>query len=180
VSPYRETPEPQTPCPRCDVELASRAIADVRVDECSRCAGVFVPATLMPRIIDALDLAPEVIAQFRQGEVIDFSGGPMYVKCPRCKGVMNRRLFAHGSRVIVDVCRGHGVWFDDAELRAVADFVIAGGMERARRHEAAEKRKLAARVRGAVTIEHRETVTGLTEPWSFWSMVVGALFPGRR
>ena len=180
MNPYRETPEPEHPCPRCGVELAPRAIADVRVDECSKCAGVFVPAALMPRLTDALDLANEVIAAFPEGEIVDFHGGRMYVKCPRCKGVMNRQLFAPGARVIVDVCRGHGVWFDDAELRAVADFVAAGGMERARRVAAAEKRALSEQVRAMGRTERRDTLTGLTDEWSFWSLVVESFRPGRR
>ena len=173
-------PEPERPCPRCAIGLVTRAIADVRVDECPRCAGVFVPASLMPRLTDALDLANEVIAAFPEGEVVDFPAGRMYVKCPRCHNVMNRQLFAPGARVIVDVCRGHGVWFDDAELRAVADFVAAGGMEHARRIEAAERRALAEKVRKMGEAERRDTLTGLTDQWSFWSMVIETFRPGRR
>jgi Zn-finger nucleic acid-binding protein len=133
VNPYREASEPDLTCPRCGLALTSRALADARIDECSRCAGVFVPARLVARVTDALDLAPEVIAQFPHGRPLADRGGPMYVKCPRCKNVMNRRLFADGARVVVDECRGHGIWFDEAELRAVAEFVAAGGLERTAR-----------------------------------------------
>jgi Zn-finger nucleic acid-binding protein len=169
VNPYREASAPDLTCPRCGVGLTSRAIADARVDECSRCAGVFVPSLLMPRVTDALDLAPEVIAQFPEGTPVPHPGGPMYVKCPRCRSVMNRRLFAPGARVVVDECRGHGVWFDDAELRAVADFVADGGMERARKAEAAER----ARRPGAIKVT--ATASGLTDEWSFWSLLLEAI-----
>jgi len=165
VDPYRDAPAPALVCPRCGVGLTLRAVADAKVDECTRCGGVFVPSKVMPRVTDAFDLAPEVIAQFPEGVTVAHPGGPMYVRCPRCKSVMNRRLFAPGAKVIVDECRGHGVWFDEAELRAVAEFVAAGGMERSRRVQAIERLK----------IKHAHTATGLTDEWTFWSMLLEVL-----
>ncbi len=132
MDPYRAAPALIAPCPRCgDVDLSSRAVADARIDECARCRGVFVSSGLMPRFLDALDLGGAVLDAFPPGQPVAHPGGPMYVKCPRCRIVMNRRLFATGSRVIVDVCRPHGIWFDDAELHAIAAFAAGGGMARA-------------------------------------------------
>jgi Zn-finger nucleic acid-binding protein len=141
VNPYREAQGPDVTCPRCELGLSSRLVGDARIDECSRCHGVFVPAALMPRLLDGLDLGGEVIATFPAGTPVAHPGGPMYVKCPRCRSVMNRKLFATGAKVVVDVCRADGIWFDDAELRAVAEFAARGGMERAARLEQEEQRK---------------------------------------
>jgi Zn-finger nucleic acid-binding protein len=146
-------------------------VADARVEECTRCGGVFVPATVMPRLTDALDLASEVIATFPEGETVAHPGGPLYVKCPRCRSLMNRKLFADGAKVIVDICPGHGVWFDDAELRAVADFVAGGGMERAKRAEAEERARTRTRRSGAVETSIA-TVT--------WSVLIEKLDPRKR
>jgi Zn-finger nucleic acid-binding protein len=150
VVPYREPSAPKAPCPRCGVELSTRLVLDARVDECTRCGGVFVPAALMPRFTDALDLASEVIATFPEGETVAHPGGPLYVKCPRCHNVMNRKLFADGAKVIIDECVGHGVWFDDAELRAVAEFVAGGGMERVKRAEAEDRERTRRRANGVI------------------------------
>jgi Zn-finger nucleic acid-binding protein len=76
----------------------------------------------------------------------------LYIKCPVCKAVMNRKLFAAGSGVIVDVCRAHGTFFDIGELPRVIEYVQQGGLEKAekkeiaRMHEQAksEQRKAAA------------------------------------
>jgi hypothetical protein len=49
--------------------------------------------------------------------------------------------------VIIDVCKGDGVWFEQGELRLVMSFIDSGGLERARSHEAqrlAEERRLQA------------------------------------
>jgi len=48
---------------------------------------------------------------------------------------MNRMNFARCSGVIVDVCRGHGTWFDASELRGIVEFIRAGGLELSRQKE---------------------------------------------
>jgi Zn-finger nucleic acid-binding protein len=41
---------------------------------------------------------------------------------------MARNNFGKKSRVIVDICRRHGVWFDAGELPRVLAFVRSGGL----------------------------------------------------
>jgi len=48
---------------------------------------------------------------------------------------MNRINFARCSRVIVDVCKGHGTWFDAQELSAIVQFIRGGGLEVSRQKE---------------------------------------------
>jgi len=58
-----------------------------------------------------------------------------YAPCPQCGQLMNRINFARCSGVIVDVCKGHGTWFDVQELSAIVQFIRGGGLEVARRKE---------------------------------------------
>jgi Zn-finger nucleic acid-binding protein len=51
---------------------------------------------------------------------------------------MNRINFAHCSGVIVDVCKGHGTWFDRDELSKIVQFIRSGGLEMARQKEKME------------------------------------------
>ena len=51
---------------------------------------------------------------------------------------MNRIQFANCSRVIVDVCKKHGTWFDRDELRRIVEFIRTGGLLTAREREIAE------------------------------------------
>jgi len=69
----------------------------------------------------------------------------MYLPCPVCHVVMNRRLFATGTGVIIDVCRAHGTFFDAGELPLVIEFVMNGGLERAERKEIERLREAARR-----------------------------------
>ena len=49
--------------------------------------------------------------------------------------MMNRKLFAGGSGVIIDVCRVHGAFFDVGELPKIIAFVMNGGLEQAQKKE---------------------------------------------
>lgn len=51
---------------------------------------------------------------------------------------MNRLNFAKCSGVIVDVCKGHGTWFDRDELSAIVQFIRGGGLEVSRQKEKKE------------------------------------------
>ncbi len=41
---------------------------------------------------------------------------------------MIRQNFGHTSRVVVDVCKPHGIWFDADKLTCILDWVRSGGL----------------------------------------------------
>ena len=61
-----------------------------------------------------------------------------YVPCPECSQLMNRINFARCSGVIVDICKGHGTWFDRDELSRIVEFIRGGGLEASRQRDKAE------------------------------------------
>ena len=78
---------------------------------------------------------------------------------------MNRINFARCSGVIVDVCKGHGTWFDCDELSRIIEFIRGGGLEASRNKEKAaieeERRRL--REEQLTANIHRATGLGVTE-----------------
>ncbi len=80
-----------------------------------------------------------------RGEVSE-GGKVRYAPCPQCAQLMNRINFARCSGVIVDICKGHGSWFDRDELTRIVEFIRAGGLDAARAKEKAaieeERRQL--------------------------------------
>jgi len=60
------------------------------------------------------------------------------VPCPQCGQLMNRINFARCSGVVVDICKGHGTWFDRDELSAIVQFIRGGGLEVSRQKDKAE------------------------------------------
>lgn len=135
-------------CPRCDQKLAPRLVGDVVIDECMTCRGLFVDQVAVKRIVaDRQQARAEALLgalpKLEHHAAVPRTGEKMYIKCPMCRVVMNRRLFAMGTGIIVDVCRTHGTFFDAGELPKVIEFVMNGGLEQAQKREIERMREAA-------------------------------------
>jgi Zn-finger nucleic acid-binding protein len=131
------------PCPRCGDPLRAKLVGDVLVDECEKCLGLFLDHIAIRRVIEdrRQARAEALLGALPRVEVHATKPGErMYVKCPSCRTIMNRKLFATGTGVIVDVCRTHGTFFDAGELPAIIEFVMRGGLEQAERKELERER----------------------------------------
>ncbi|HEY0375818.1 MAG TPA: zf-TFIIB domain-containing protein [Pyrinomonadaceae bacterium] len=135
-------------CPRCRVPLEPVAVGSASLEECTRCDGLWVDVASFERIVNereeraAVLGTPSLLPKPAAGE----SERVRYVPCPACGELMNRVNFARCSGVVVDVCKGHGTWFDRDELRQIVEFIQGGGLsvsrERERREFEAERQKL--------------------------------------
>ncbi|HVR74107.1 MAG TPA: zf-TFIIB domain-containing protein [Planctomycetota bacterium] len=125
-------------CPRCAGHLALIEIPSGHYTECTACGGIWLDATSFERIVEKRDttsLAPFI--SFASGKE-DVEVPPQVVKylsCPTCGTLMHRKNFGCGSGILIDWCKGHGFWFDTQELEKVLQFISAGGLDRARKHE---------------------------------------------
>lgn len=121
--------------------MGALTVGKTIVCECPKCEGLWVDVASF-----------EQICAEREGEAPAVSLGPAsssptapvndlrlenirYIKCPECGTLMNRVNFAHCSGVVVDVCQGHGSWFDRDELRRIIEFIRRGGLIIARTRE---------------------------------------------
>jgi Zn-finger nucleic acid-binding protein len=144
-----EHPHDDRACPRCTTALHARRAGDVVIDECHTCLGVFLDHAAIKRVVvdRAQSRAEALLGSLPRVEVcaIPTAGQKMYLKCPVCSAVMNRKLFATGSGVIIDVCRIHGTFFDAGELPLIIDFVMNGGLDHAQKHDIDRMREAAKR-----------------------------------
>src|SRR5205809_453798 len=129
---YRNDPRPL--CPRCEGQLDAEQHEGMPFEACRQCGGVFIPPETLNRVSAAKDTPLSLCAAIPDRPFVRETA-VRYLACPTCTKVMNRRVFARVSGVIIDVCREHGAWFDAGELQAVIDFVVQGGLEKARRRE---------------------------------------------
>jgi len=111
--------------------------------ECEKCAGLWIEPAAFEKICADREQQSAVlgVASPVPAHHVSISDQPItvsYVPCPQCGQLMNRINFAHCSGVIVDVCKGHGTWFDRDELREIVDFIRGGGFEVSRRKEKME------------------------------------------
>jgi Zn-finger nucleic acid-binding protein len=141
AAPSEPTDLPALKCPRCRIEMQSLKIGVTQVRECAQCEGLWVDVTSFEKIcadreqqaavLGAASLAPAHAVRATPSKI-------NYVPCPECGQLMNRVNFAKCSGVIVDVCKGHGTWFDSDELSQIVEFVRGGGLETSRAREKAE------------------------------------------
>lgn len=117
--------------------MSSVRIGSQEMRECEKCAGLWLEVAAFEKIcadreqqaavLGGASPLPEHMQQAEQRI--------RYVPCPQCGQLMNRVNFAKCSGVIVDVCKGHGTWFDAQELSAIVQFIRDGGLEVARQKE---------------------------------------------
>jgi Zn-finger nucleic acid-binding protein len=159
-------------CPRCQIRLEPVELgAAASLEECPRCDGLWVEAEAFERICADREQQSAVLGAAShwpsQSAGVDATvgGAVRYVPCPQCGQLMNRLNFARCSGVIIDLCKGHGTWFDREELRRIVEFIRAGGLETSRTKEkeymAEERRRLKEDQFAASA--HADLMTGMTE-----------------
>lgn len=117
-------------CPRCAAPLHRRPVEDLELEECAACHGVFVDHAAIELVLAdrAAGRARALLAVLPGARRMKppATSERMYLPCPICKVVMNRRLFAMHTGIIVDVCRMHGTFFDGGELPQILELVATG------------------------------------------------------
>lgn len=126
-----DSPVPDfSPCPRCKSipsKLARRQITpECATLECRICGGVLVDPHSWSFMMDALEAGDESVF----ASIGAWSGKPLPLEemlamlaCPGCKREMDRMAFAGRSKVSIDVCSIHGLWFDGGELANVLEVI---------------------------------------------------------
>ena len=117
--------------------MQALTIGSTTVRECEHCSGLWVDVPSFEQICADREQQAAVLGAASpapQG-AINESGKVRYAPCPQCAQLMNRINFARCSGVIVDICKGHGTWFDRDELTRIVEFIRAGGLDSARAKE---------------------------------------------
>ena len=130
-------------CPRCRIDMSAITIGTTAMRECERCGGIWLEVSTFEKICADREKQSAVLgaalpAPARQLMATDESEQISYAPCPQCGQLMNRINFARCSGVIVDVCKGHGTWFDRDELSGIIQFIRSGGFEVSRQREKRE------------------------------------------
>jgi Zn-finger nucleic acid-binding protein len=131
------------PCPGCKTDMRVVRVGTTVLRECPSCASNWVDAETFTTMCANREQrgAVAAIVGSTAGDVSPIPGGAVrYLPCPLCKKLMNRTNFGHRSGVIIDVCKGHGAWFEPSELKNVLAFIDSGKFEKARADE--EQRKV--------------------------------------
>ncbi len=129
-------------CPRCQASMREQGVAGFTVLGCDQCQGMFIPHDTFQMMQDSSERVVEATGAVERAHV-DTKAKISYVRCPVCKQLMNRKNFAQVSGVIIDVCMGHGLWFDSGEMEKIMDFIGQGGLKKAREADLEKEKELA-------------------------------------
>jgi Zn-finger nucleic acid-binding protein len=108
-------------CPRCaGTYLSSWKQAGNTLHACGGCGGIWLAHGIYARAVHEGDQQlvafAEVASKNQRARVADTGE---QAPCPEC-GVLMQRMCIQDIGIWLDICSGHGVWFDCEELRQVA------------------------------------------------------------
>ena len=108
--------------------------------ECEQCAGLWVEVAAFEKICADREEQSAVLGTASPAPTRPSADMEKvrYAPCPQCGQLMNRINFARCSGVVVDICKGHGTWFDRDELSGIVQFIRGGGLEVSRQKEKRE------------------------------------------
>ena len=156
---------PPRQCPRCAVEMKAIKLGTTPIRECERCAGLWVDVPAFEKICADREQQAAVLgaASPAPTKPVGETDKVRYVPCPECKQLMNRINFARCSGVVVDICKGHGTWFDREELSRIVEFIRGGGLDAARAKEKAALEEQRRELEAATRAGARVSLIGVAE-----------------
>lgn len=137
----------ESSCPDCETALHLVDVGDHRVQECVECGGLLVDNDTLRRLTELREAEAGVAMPGTTQKQKLEAGSMKYRGCPTCTKIMTPRNFGRRSGIIVDVCKEHGVWFDEDELTHVLEFIASGGLREKRMLEIEEAKNELSRKR---------------------------------
>ena len=126
-------------CPDCKDPLLIVEFESVELDICVNSKGVWFDSEELRQLFTILEL-PDGVRNLEERLVrMERAKGEPKRRCPRCRSVMDL-VDTPGPKeaVILDRCPdGHGLWFDQGELRAILEAELGAEyehLERVRMH----------------------------------------------
>ena len=105
-------------CPVCKIPMMVLEYAQVEVDFCASCAGIWLDAGELELLFGDRALAEVFLAA--GDSALARKEKPR--RCPLCRARMEKRTAAGGTPVVYDRCpAGDGLWFDKGELALVLE-----------------------------------------------------------
>ena len=106
-------------CPVCKGAMITLELADVEIDYCPGCEGIWLDAGELEMLLGEPDKAKALLESFRTGA--GTTEEPR--KCPICDKKMHKIAVGSCDPVLlIDKCRrGDGLWFDHGELQDIVD-----------------------------------------------------------
>jgi len=106
-------------CPVCKNAMIVLELAEVEVDYCTDCGGIWLDAGELELLLGDSQQAKQLLDSFK----IDSNRTEKRRKCPICLKKMQKIVVGPSAPpLLIDKCtRGDGLWFDKGELQDILD-----------------------------------------------------------
>jgi Zn-finger nucleic acid-binding protein len=107
-------------CPACGKDALIVEYANIELDYCPACRGVWFDAGELEMLLEAAGLENErnfleSVAVRPETEIAENKR-----RCPECRRKMKKVAIDDEGKIITDICMsGHGIWFDGGEVNAL-------------------------------------------------------------
>lgn len=104
-------------CPVCENAMITLELADVEIDYCTECGGIWLDAGELEMLLGHPENADKLLHSFQT----DRQSTEKTRKCPICRRKMRKIVVGAGQpTLLIDKCRrGDGLWFDKGELQDI-------------------------------------------------------------
>jgi Zn-finger nucleic acid-binding protein len=99
-------------CPNCSKHLVTLELADVEVDHCFNCRGIWLDMYELKQLFQQREADLPALTEAA-------AAGEKKKKCPVCRKGMEKIPAGKADPVVLDRCMLHGFWFDEGELKKV-------------------------------------------------------------
>jgi len=106
-------------CPVCKNVMITLELAEVEIDHCTDCGGIWLDAGELELLMGEPEKARQLLGSFD----VDHTSTEKTRRCPICdKKMLKIIVGASQPTLLIDKCRrGDGLWFDKGELQNVLD-----------------------------------------------------------
>ncbi|MHC4153978.1 MAG: TFIIB-type zinc ribbon-containing protein [Planctomycetota bacterium] len=104
-------------CPVCENAMITLELADVEIDYCTDCGGIWLDVGELELLLDNPQQAKQLLDSFK----VDAKCSEKPRKCPICGKKMQKIVGGDSTpTLLLDKCaRGDGLWFDKGELQDI-------------------------------------------------------------
>ena len=111
-------------CPVCREPMIAFELEGIEIDRCVRCGGTWLDAGELEQIAELAEVPAGPLSDALQRSD---EGKRSRRRCPRCGRKLYTVAVGRDAVVEIDRCpRGHGLWFDAGEMKALVQG-FAGG-----------------------------------------------------
>ena len=106
-------------CPVCRNAMITLELADVEIDHCTECGGIWLDAGELEMLLGEHEKAKQLLDSFK----VDSTSPEKLRKCPICDRKMQKIIVGSSQPILlIDKCRrGDGLWFDKGELHDIVE-----------------------------------------------------------